>query len=67
MAHNSLEYRYGIFQIFYDTGAVWNPGQGAVLRQSVGVGFRQRGFIVAIAFPLREGRAEPMFMVGMNY
>ncbi|HLK49333.1 MAG TPA: BamA/TamA family outer membrane protein [Bryobacteraceae bacterium] len=65
--HNSVDYRYGIFQVFYDTGAVWDRGQPAIARHSVGVGLRQSAFFLAIAFPVREGRADPMFLVGMNY
>jgi hypothetical protein len=67
MVHNSMEYRYGPAQIFYDTGAVWNRGGPVVVRHSVGVGLRYSSFSVAMAFPIREGRLEPVFMVGMNY
>lgn len=64
---NSVEYRYGIFQIFYDTGAIWDSGQPAVARHSLGAGVRQNAFFLAVAFPVRESRADPIFMVGMNY
>lgn len=64
---NSVDYRYGIFQVFYDTGAVWEAGQPAPVRHSVGVGVRQSSLFLAIAFPLREGRADPVFLMGMNY
>jgi len=67
MIHNSVEYRYGVFQVFYDSGAIWDAGQGAVARQSAGVGLRQGGFSAMVAFPLREGHIDPIFMVGMNY
>ena len=67
MAYNSLEYRYGVFEAFYDTGAIWDPGQDAVMRHSLGVGFRKSSFQVAMAFPVKGGRASPVFMVGMNY
>ncbi|HEY1339279.1 MAG TPA: BamA/TamA family outer membrane protein [Bryobacteraceae bacterium] len=67
MVHNSVEYRYGVFQIFYDAGAIWDSGEAAVPRHSVGVGLRQGAFSLAMAFPVREGRIEPIFMVGMNY
>jgi hypothetical protein len=67
MAHNSLEYRYAIFQIFYDTGAIWDRGMNPIARHGMGVGFRKGGFALAVAFPIKEGRAEPIFMVGMNY
>jgi hypothetical protein len=67
MIHNSVEYRYGVFQIFYDSGAIWDNGETAVLRHSVGLGIRQSLFSLAVAFPLRDGHIDPIFMVGMNY
>ena len=33
MVHNSVEYRYGAFQAFYDTGAVWDRNDPAVIYQ----------------------------------
>jgi len=67
LVHNSLEYRYRRLKVFYDSGAIWDPGQTVVLRHSVGVGVQQNGLFAALAFPVREGRIEPVFMVGMNY
>ena len=67
MVHNSVEYRYGIFQLFYDTGAIWDSGQNAVPRHSIGAGFRHGSFSLAVALPVRDGKVEPIFMVGMNY
>jgi len=67
VAHNSVEYRYGMVDVFYDTGAIWDQGQDAVLRHSVGAGIRKSSFMVAMAFPIKAGRASPIFMVGMNY
>jgi hypothetical protein len=67
MVYNSVEYRYRVLDLFYDSGAIWDPGQTAVLRHSLGVGVRQNGLFAALAFPLREGHIEPVFMVGMNY
>ena len=58
---NTAEYRYRLFDVFYDSGAIW------VLRHSVGVGVRQNGMYAALAFPIKEGHIEPVFMVGMNY
>lgn len=65
--HNTVEYHYGAFQIFCDSGAIWDGGQAAVARSSVGAGLRQGVFSLAMAFPLRDGRMDPVFMVGMNY
>ena len=67
VAHNSLEYRYAMIDVFYDAGAIWDQGQEAILRHSVGIGIRKSSFMVAMAFPIKEGRASPIFMVGMNY
>ncbi|HXI44594.1 MAG TPA: BamA/TamA family outer membrane protein [Bryobacteraceae bacterium] len=67
VAYNSLDYRYGMVDVFYDTGAIWDPGQDAVARHSLGVGLRKNSFMVAMAFPVKGGRVSPMFMVGMNY
>jgi outer membrane protein assembly factor BamA len=67
MVHNSVEYCYGPFKVFYDTGAVWDGGQPATPRHSLGVGLRESVFSLAVAFPIRAGRADPVFMMGMMY
>jgi outer membrane protein assembly factor BamA len=67
MLNNSVEYRYGAFQAFFDTGAIWDGGEAVVVRKSVGVGLREGPFSVAVAFPLKDGRTDPVFMVSMNY
>lgn len=67
MVHNTVEYRYGAFEAFYDSGAIWDRGDTAVLRHSIGVGLRQGLFSLAVAFPVRDGHIDPIFMVGMNY
>ena len=71
MIHNSLTYGYRFgertAEIFYDSGALWNYGRSAELRHSVGVGYRQGVFVMTMAFPVIQGRIEPVFMAGMNY
>jgi hypothetical protein len=67
MAHGSVEYRYRYFQIFYDAGAVWDRGEAATPRCSAGVGLRKDGFSVAVAFPIKDGRVEPVLIAGMNF
>jgi hypothetical protein len=67
MIHNTVEYRYGAFQIFYDSGAIWDGGQAVEDRNTAGVGLRHGAFSASIAFPLREGRIDPIIMLGMNY
>jgi hypothetical protein len=67
LIHNSVEYRYRLLDVFYDSGAIWDQGEAAIFRHSIGIGVRQDGFCVALAFPVRGGHIEPIFMVGMNY
>ena len=65
--HNTVDYRYRWFEVFWDTGAIWSRGEPAVQRHSLGAGFREGAFFLAVAFPVKYGRVEPVFMVGMNY
>ena len=67
LVHNTVEYRYGPLQAFYDAGAVWDSGQPATPRHSVGVGFKESIFSLALAFPLKSGHVEPVVMIGMIY
>jgi hypothetical protein len=63
----SLEYRYRWVFVFYDAGAVWNRSQPATVRHSLGGGLRKDNLFLALAFPVREGRTEPVLMAGMNF
>ena len=67
VAHGSVDYLYRFFQVFYDTGAVWDLPQDREQRQSLGAGLRKDNFQLAVAFPLRAGRVDPMFFAGMNF
>ena len=67
MVHQSVEYRYRFIQVFYDTGTVWSRKEDPDLRQSAGLGLRKGAFSVAVAFPLRDGRVEPVILAGMNF
>lgn len=71
MIHNSLTYGYQFgertAEVFYDSGAAWNFGRSAELRHSIGVGYRQGVFVMTMAFPVIQGKIEPVFMAGMNY
>jgi hypothetical protein len=67
LVYNSVEYRYGYLKVFYDTGAVWDDGQPVPAKHSVGVGVRASGITLAVAFPLRSGRVDPVFIMGMIY
>ncbi len=71
MVHNSLSYGYqlpqGTAEAFYDTGIIGSGDRLGTVRHSVGVGFRQGVFNVAMAFPVDRGRIAPVFTAGMNY
>ena len=67
LVHNAVDYRYGLFQAFYDAGAVWESGQPAIARHSVGVGVKESIFTLAVAFPIRSGHVDPIFMMGIIY
>ncbi len=66
IVHNSLEYRYRFVEAFYDAGAVWNAGDRATVHHSVGGGVRLGDLALLVAFPLRNGHAEPVFIAGLN-
>ena len=66
----SMDYRWHHLRLAYDAGSVWLRAGDAQLRQSVAVGFADNlwsGFSFLVAFPLREGRVEPIFIAGMNF
>lgn len=65
--HGSVDYRYRVLQVFYDTGAVWDQAQDREQKQSVGVGFKKEAFQLAVAFPVRAGHADPIFYAGMSF
>lgn len=71
VVHNQMTYGYrvgdGTVQAFYDAGMLWQSDRAATLRHSLGAGYKQGIFIMAMAFPVRDGRIEPVFMAGMNY
>jgi hypothetical protein len=74
LAYSSVTYGYHIMRVFYDAGSVWDPGNPARFKQSAGMGVSsgfgrlQRGaFLLALAFPLRQGHVQPVFIAGMNF
>jgi hypothetical protein len=75
VVHNEMSYAYkigeGSVEGFYDAGALWHSdGQSrraAQLRHSLGAGYKRGIFVLTMAFPIDEGRIEPVFMAGMNY
>jgi hypothetical protein len=66
--HGSLESRYRVFRVIYDTGALWRRGDdGGDVRHSLACGWTKDGFSALIAFPIRRGAVTPVFILGMNF
>ncbi len=71
MAHGSVDYRHDWFRVIYDTGAVFDRGGQSRVHHSIAAGittgWKRDSFSFLVAFPLKEGRAEPIFILGMNF
>ncbi|HYI93138.1 MAG TPA: BamA/TamA family outer membrane protein [Bryobacteraceae bacterium] len=68
VAHASIEYTFHWLGAFYDTGSVWERGEKSDVKHSVGVSVGGReGLFLALAFPLRAGSVQPLFILGMNF
>lgn len=68
IVNGSVDYSWRGYLAFYDTGAVWDHAPQRSQKQSVGVGYKAKdGFQLAMAFPVRTGRAYPVFYAGLNF
>lgn len=67
VAAASFTYGYRAVRVFYDTGAIWSRGIAPEPRQSAGAGFEKDRLLLALAFPLRQGRIDPMLIVGTSF
>lgn len=67
MAYASAEYSYRMLQAFYDTGALWNPGQTADVKHAIGGGVHTGNLYFSVGFPVREGHMRPIFLMAMNF
>jgi hypothetical protein len=67
LAYGSVEYRYRPVVVFYDFGKVWDEGQQAEVKHSVGFGLAwKNGFFMTLGVPLRYHAVTPVFMVGFR-
>ena len=68
LLYGSLDTRYRPFQLFYDFGKVWDPGQQAVeWKHSVGIGLAwKNGFFMSLGVPLKYHDITPVFMIGFR-
>ena len=68
VAHGSVEYTYRWIGCFFDTGSVWRRDDAVNVRHSAGVSVGGRDdLFIALAFPLRSGSIQPLFILGMNF
>ncbi len=72
IAHGSVEYRYRMFEAFYDVGSIGNSTAAAKTttsgtKHSLGAGIRKNSLQLALAFPLKNGRLDPVFLAGVNF
>lgn len=67
IAHGSVTYGYRYLRAFYDAGSIWSAGESPQFRQSAGAGFSKGRFLLAVAFPFRTGRIDPVLIAGMNF
>ena len=73
IVHGSVEYRYRMLEAFYDVGAIGDNTPVAKTvkstgtKHSIGVGIRKDALQLAVAFPLKNGRIDPVFLAGVNF
>ncbi len=68
LAYASLEYHYSCFAVFYDTGKVWDSGQAASFKHSIGFGLADKhGAFLLLGIPLRMDQVEPIVMFGIRF
>ncbi|MEZ5351806.1 MAG: BamA/TamA family outer membrane protein [Bryobacteraceae bacterium] len=70
MAHGSIEYRYRLLRAIYDTGSAWQAGTAAKVRHSAAIGVTSGGTMqisALVAFPIRDGAIEPVFITGLYF
>jgi outer membrane protein assembly factor BamA len=74
LAYGSVTYGYHVMRVFYDAGSVWDQGKSPEAKESAGIGvssglgvLEKGAFLVALAFPLRQGHVTPVVIAGMNF
>jgi hypothetical protein len=70
MIHGSFDYRFHWLRLIYDTGSAWRRGAPMKMRHSLAFGVTHKGpsgFSAMVAFPIREGSIDPVFITGINF
>jgi outer membrane protein assembly factor BamA len=65
--HHTLEYRYHVFGVFLDTGAVWDQYTEKRIRFSSGFGLQGDNGFLTLAFPLNTDDLGVTFTMGVRF
>ena len=63
----SVQAAYRFITGFYDTGATWDKGAAVQQRHAAGFGFCNDDLLIAVGFPLRNGRHDPVFYMAVKF
>jgi hypothetical protein len=68
-AYGSFEYHYWYLQVFYDSGAVWDPGRAAEWKHAVGFGLSEKGggAFITLGVPVRLHDVVPVLTLGIRF
>lgn len=67
MFHQSIEYRYRHFALFFDSGSVWAAEADRRVRLSTGFGYHADRAFVTLGFPLNADEVGATFMTGVRF
>lgn len=67
MFSTTLEYRYRIVSMFFDSGSVWDTPADKHLRFSTGVGFNPGPVFFTLGFPLNTDEFRAVFTMGLRF
>jgi Omp85 superfamily domain len=67
MFHQSIEYSYHHFGVFFDTGSVWTKNTDQRIRTSTGFGFHGDNAFLTLGFPLDSDDVGVAFMMGVRF
>jgi len=67
MFHQSFEYRFHSFAMFFDSGSVWDSGTEKKFRFSTGFGFHDDNWFLTLGVPLNGDDVGVAFMMGVRF
>ena len=66
VVHASVDYRYRVFALFFDSGSVWNTGSDRKVRFSTGFGVTTGPVFMMVGFPINTEEFRAVFIVGFR-